>query len=242
MAESNDYYRILGVQKNAPVDEIKKKYRKLALQYHPDQNKGSAEAEEKFKKINEAYAVLSDPQKRRQYDTFGSTRFHQQFKQEDIFRGFDIGDMFKDFGFTTDDIFSSMFGRGRAKRGCGRSAGNPFSSSRGPGFQDMFGQGSPFGGQRPPPPRGPDQTADVTITLEEAASGTAKKVTLSQGRKKETLSVKIPSGSLDGQKLRLSGKGGVGPQGQPNGDLYLTVRVQPHPVFSPRRGEPACGL
>src|SRR5210317_2635709 len=96
---SEDYYKILGVQKNASDEEIKKAYRKLAMKYHPDHTKGDKGAEEKFKKISEAYAVLSDKEKRKQYDTFGSSGFHQRYSQEDIFRGFDFGDIFKEFGF-----------------------------------------------------------------------------------------------------------------------------------------------
>ena len=109
---SNDYYQILGLKKNASADEIKKAYRKLAVKYHPDKNPGDKGAEEKFKEINEAYAVLSDPQKKAQYDQFGSAGFHQRYSQEDIFRGFDVGDIFKDMGYGTDDIFSRMFGGG----------------------------------------------------------------------------------------------------------------------------------
>ena len=98
MSETN-YYKILGIGKNASVAEIKKAYRKMAMKYHPDQTKGDKSAEEKFKSISEAYAVLSDKEKRRQYDTFGSTGFHQRYSQEDIFRGFDLGDILKEFGF-----------------------------------------------------------------------------------------------------------------------------------------------
>ena len=100
MNGAKDYYKILGVDKKASSEEIKKKYRKLALQYHPDRNKGNNEAENKFKQISEAYAVLGDAEKRKQYDTFGSNRFHQRFSQDDIFRGFDIADILKDFGFS----------------------------------------------------------------------------------------------------------------------------------------------
>ncbi|HFC47149.1 MAG TPA: J domain-containing protein, partial [Dissulfuribacter thermophilus] len=98
MTQGKDYYKILGVSKDATQEEIKKAFRKLALKYHPDRHKGDKEAEERFKEINEAYAVLSDPEKRRQYDTFGSQEFHQHFTREDIFRDFDFTNLFKDLG------------------------------------------------------------------------------------------------------------------------------------------------
>src|SRR4030066_2240823 len=101
---ARDYYNILGMSKNASDEEIKKAYRKLAMKYHPDKNPNKKEAEERFKEISEAYAVLSDPEKRKQYDAFGKEGFQQRFTQEDIFRGFD-----------GDEIFSSLFG-GRGRR------------------------------------------------------------------------------------------------------------------------------
>ena len=94
-----DYYKTLGVEKKASEEEIKKAYRKLAMKYHPDRNKGDKKAEEKFKEISEAYAVLSDKEKRKQYDTFGSSGFQQRYSQEDIFRGFDFSNIFREFGF-----------------------------------------------------------------------------------------------------------------------------------------------
>ena len=105
----DDYYKILGVPRNATLDEIKKAYRELVMKYHPDINK-SKEAEEKMRKINEAYAVLSDPEKRRQYDMLGSNQFNQQFSPEDIFRGFDIESVLRDIGLDEDfsDIFSDI--------------------------------------------------------------------------------------------------------------------------------------
>ena len=103
---TDDFYEILGVSKNATPDEIKKAYRELALKYHPDRNSGK-DAEEKFKKINEAYAVLSNEDKKKKYDTYGPEQFNQQYSEEDIFRGFNINDIFKDFGFNID------FGNGR---------------------------------------------------------------------------------------------------------------------------------
>ena len=106
-----DYYEILGVQKTASEDDMKKAYRKLALKYHPDRNPGNKQAEEQFKEINEAYAVLSDKDKRKEYDTYGMGGFQQKYTQEDIYRGFNIGDLYKDLGFGTGDIFSMIFGR-----------------------------------------------------------------------------------------------------------------------------------
>ncbi len=96
---NTDYYKILGVEKSASDDEIKKKYRKLAMKYHPDKTKGDKASEEKFKKMSEAYAVLSDSKKRKEYDTYGSAGFQQRYSQEDIFKGFDFGDILKEFGF-----------------------------------------------------------------------------------------------------------------------------------------------
>ena len=107
MAEKRDYYEILGVQRNASKDEIKDAYRKLAMQFHPDRNKETG-AEEKFKEISEAYAVLSDDQKRQQYDTLGHSGFDQRYRQEDIFRGADFDSVFRDMGF--GDIFRTFFG------------------------------------------------------------------------------------------------------------------------------------
>src|SRR5512139_3300704 len=101
---SKDYYEMLGVNKNASDEEIKRSYRKLAMKYHPDRNANKKEAEERFKELNEAYAVLSDKEKRKQYDTFGKEGFHQRYTQEDIFKGFDF-----------EDLFSNLFG-GRARR------------------------------------------------------------------------------------------------------------------------------
>ena len=149
MARATDYYKILGVDKQASLEEIKKKYKQLALKYHPDRNKGSKEAEEKFKSINEAYAVLSDPEKRKQYDTFGSTGFRQRYSQEDIFRGFDIGDIFKDFGFTTEDIFANLFGRRSHQRKGTRFHSHDPYQGMGYDFQDTFGHGTPFGRGEP---------------------------------------------------------------------------------------------
>ncbi|MCJ7422705.1 molecular chaperone DnaJ [Candidatus Bathyarchaeota archaeon] len=116
MTSKRDYYEVLGVPRNASADQIKDTYRKLAMQYHPDRNK-SPGAEEKFKEISEAYAVLSDSEKRRQYDTLGHAGFDQRYTQEDIFRGADFESIFRDLGggFGSSDIFSFLFGRGNVE-------------------------------------------------------------------------------------------------------------------------------
>ena len=123
---SEDYYKSLGVDKKASAIEIKKAYRKLALKYHPDKTKGDKALESKFKKISEAYAVLSDSEKKNQYDTYGSADFSQRFSQEDIFKNFDLGDIFKEFGFGGSSRrggFSSAFGGGQRQGGFSNMGG-----------------------------------------------------------------------------------------------------------------------
>jgi curved DNA-binding protein len=126
---ADDYYSILGITKTASAAEVKKAYRKLALKYHPDKTQGNKALEDKFKKISEAYAVLSDPKKKNQYDTYGSADFQQRFSQEDIFRNFDMGDILKEFGFGggRGGGFKSASGQG------GSRGGNPFSQGGGGG-------------------------------------------------------------------------------------------------------------
>lgn len=228
-----DYYEVLGVKKTATEEEMKKAYRKLAMQHHPDRNPGNKQAEERFKEINEAYAVLSDREKRRQYDQFGPSGFRQRFSQEDIFRGFDISDLFKDLGFSTNDVFSRIF------RGGGRGG-----KVRYEGFEDLFGQrggqaydfGGPFsaGGyqsQGGMAQKGQDIHSDLNITFQEAAVGGEKKVRFSKGGRVEEVTVKIPPGIESSKKLRLAGKGMEGMAGGPPGDLYLKVNVAEHPLF-----------
>jgi len=207
---SEDYYSVLGVSKDASDAEIKKAYRKLAMKYHPDHTKGNKGAEEKFKKISEAYAVLSDKDKRQEYDTFGSEGFHQRFSQEDIFRGFDFGDIFKEFGFG---------GGGGSRR---------FS----------FGQGSPFnfaGGQQQGRVKGSDLVYELPLTLREVATGTSKTVSFQHQGRSENLTVKIPKGMLTGKQLRLAGKGNPSPYGGPPGDLYIKSKLLDDPKFSARQ-------
>jgi len=230
--EDRDYYKLLGVDKNASQEVIKKAYRKLALKYHPDRNPGDKKAEEQFKLINEAYAVLSDKEKRRQYDTFGSAGFHQRFSQEDIFRGFDFGDILKDFGFSSDDIFSTLFGRGSRRK---FHFGN-FGARGGPAYE----YGSPWGGayQRGarPPQKGDSVIYDLYITMEEAAFGAEKKVSYRSDGRLAQITLKIPPGISEGKKLRVGGKGTVGKNGGPRGDLFFKIRMQQHPFFQ-REGD-----
>ena len=149
MAEKKDFYEVLGIPRTASKDEIKDAYRKLAMQYHPDRNK-APEAEEKFKEISEAYAVLSDDQKRQQYDTLGHAGFDQRYSEEDIFRGADFSDIFGDLGGGFSDIFRVFFGGGGG--GFGGSSYNERSN------------------------RGQDLLYELSITLEEAAKSTEKEI------------------------------------------------------------------
>ena len=215
---AKDYYSILGVAKNASDEEIKKAYRKLAMKYHPDRNPNKKEAEERFKEINEAYAVLSDKEKRKQYDTFGAEGFQQRFTQEDIFRGFDF-----------DEILSGLFGsRGRREFRYGGRGGFDFG--------DLFGKQGGYQDAGRMPQRGEDIVYEMSISLEEAAFGGEKRISYRKNGKIEEVSVKIPQGIPSGKKLRLSGKGMGGRNGGPPGDLYLQVSIREHPVFS-REGD-----
>lgn len=207
---TTDYYQVLGLAKGASPADIKKAYRKLAVKYHPDKNPGDKGAEERFKEINEAYAVLSDPKKKVQYDQFGSSDFHQRFSQEDIFRGFDVGDLFKDKGFDTDDIFSRIFGGG---------------------FQQQGGRG--FGTRRR---KGEDFEMGLKVAFREAYSGCEKRVAYTKDGKREDLVVKVPPGVETGSRLRIQGKGGEGSGGGPSGDIYLNVTVGSDPQFT-REGD-----
>jgi curved DNA-binding protein len=214
---TRDYYDILGVNKSASDEELKKAYRKLAMKYHPDRNPNKKEAEERFKELNEAYAVLSDKEKRKQYDTFGQEGFRQRFSQEDIFRGFDF-----------EDIFSNLFGgRGRREFRSGGRGGFDFS--------DLFGRGG-YQDMGRMPQKGEDMYYEWPITLEEAAFGGEKKVSLPKGNKVEEIYVKIPPGIPSGKKLRVSGKGAAGRNSGPPGDLYLQISIRNHPIFV-REGE-----
>ena len=277
MAEKRDYYEVLNVERGAPQDEIKKAFRKLAFQYHPDRNK-EPDAEDKFKEISEAYAVLSDPEKKQQYDMFGHAGISGRYSAEDIFRGVNLQDIFTEFGFGDDllgRIFGGIFGGG-------------FS-----GFQRQRG-----------PRRGSDLQTRIEVDLEQAAFGTEVEISLNRLQKctrcsgtgaepgtdlstcskcngrgriehrtqslfgqmirvvacdrcngrgktaetpcnncrgrsleerKSRLNVKVPQGIEDGTQLILRGQGEDSAFGGPPGDLYVRVRVRPHPYLI-RRG------
>ena len=208
MAET-DYYKILGVEKTASETEIKKAYRKLAMKYHPDHSKGDKSAEETFKKISEAYAVLSDKEKRKQYDTFGSAGFQQRYSQEDIFKGFDF-----------ESILSELFG------GSGGGGGR--------GMRFSFDGGGPFGSyqrQQQAHQKGSDLEYELPLTLEEVAAGTQKIVSFQHKGRSEKITVKIPKGMISGKKLRIAGKGEPSPYGGPAGDLYIKSKVLNNPVY-----------
>jgi molecular chaperone DnaJ len=277
VAEKRDYYEVLGIEKGASQDEIKKAFRKLAFQYHPDRNK-EPQAEEKFKEISEAYAVLSDPEKKQQYDMFGHAGISGRYSAEDIFRGVNLQDIFTEFGFG-DDLLSRIFG------GIFGGGFNGFQRQRGPR-------------------RGSDLQTRIEVDLEKAAFGTEVEISLNRlqkcsrcdgtgaepgtdlstcskcngrgriehrtqslfgqmirvvtcdmcngrGKMAETpckscrgrsleerrsrLNVKVPPSIEDGTQLILRGQGEDSTFGGPPGDLYVTVRVRPHPYLI-RRG------
>ena len=211
-----DYYKVLDVEKSASDEAIKKSYRKLALKYHPDRNKGDKAAEEKFKEISEAYAVLSDKDKKRQYDQYGDAKFHQQYSQEDIFRGADFSTVFKDFdmgGF--DNIFSRIFSGGGGGGGFGG------------------GQGG-FGGhqQQQQQSKGQDAEYPLTIGFHESFTGSERQIGYSLGDgSSHNITLKIPAGAKSGAKLRVAGKGLKSPYGGKAGDLIVVLKVAEHPTF-----------
>lgn len=209
--EFKDYYQILGVNKTAKTEEIKKAYRKLALKYHPDKNKGNKEAETKFKEISEAYEVLKDPEKRNKYDNLGSS--FNQYRQT----GGNPNDFnwdqwfstsqnkrtktnFSDFFDTNSDVsdfFSNIFG-------------HEFSTSK-----------------NPKPKKGTDIHSTIQIPLEDVYHGGLVHLSI-DGKK---IDIKIKPGIKDGQQLKLSGKGNPGTKNATNGDLILNVKIKPHPLY-----------
>lgn len=214
--EFKDYYKIMGVSRDASAEEIKRAYRKLARKYHPDVSK-EPDAEARFKEINEAYEVLKDPKKRAAYDQLGTRwKAGEEFRPPPDWNvgGFDFG------GFEGGPTHFSDF------------------------FEALFGGASPFGARRGPRQgfrmRGENEYAKLQISLEEAYRGATRTITLqipepdAQGRlvlRTRTLQVRIPAGVTQGQQIRLAGQGAPGIGGGPAGDLFLEVELLPHPLF-----------
>jgi molecular chaperone DnaJ len=274
VASKLDYYDTLGLRPDASQDEIKRAFRKLAFKYHPDRSK-IPDAEEKFKEASEAYAILSDPEKKRQYDAAGLEGVQKQYTQEDIYNRTNFQDIFSEFGFDANDLFNRIFGGGV-----------------------RFQQG------QPEPRRGRDLETQIEITLEQAAFGSAVGITLPHLKKCTTcggsgiepgsrlvtcpqchgsgriahriqttsgvsqmivscdrcngrgeiaqkqctrcggkrleerrtrLTVKVPAGIDNGDRLALRGQGDDAPNDGQSGDLYVTIRIKPHPYFT-RKG------
>ncbi len=210
-----DYYEVLGVKRDATAKEIKSAYHKLARKWHPDLHSGKEkeEAEEKIKKINEAYEVLSDPEKRSKYDRLGANwQGGQDFQPPPNMDGFEF--------YTTtggggdfSDFFEMLFGAG----GFNPNAGGPFGRA---GRRARRG-----------PVKGQDVEARLELSLEDVHRGAETSIQLSLGHEVKTLNVKIPQGIGNGGKIRLKGQGGEGFGGGERGDLYLTVHIRTHPVF-----------
>ncbi|HXS37673.1 MAG TPA: J domain-containing protein [Flavipsychrobacter sp.] len=218
-----DYYKVLGVDKKATQDEIKKAYRKLAIKYHPDKNPEDKKAEEKFKEINEAYDVLGDPEKRKKYDELGENwKYYQQ-------QG----------GNPNDFDFSQWANRGNTGRQGGNFRTEYFTGDENQFsdfFETLFGHGaSGFGNtrHRTYKMKGDDLQAETEITLEEAFNGTTRQINIGS----EKLNLKIKPGIPDGQVLRMKGKGNPGINGGENGDLFITIRIQKHPHFERKEND-----
>lgn len=215
---ADDFYSVLGVPKNADADAIKKAYRKLARDLHPDKNPGNKEAEARFKAVNRAYETLSDPKKRALYDEFGEDSLREGFDAE----------------------------RARAYRAWQSQGGNGFrGGARHVNLEDLFGgaYGSPFGAdfgdlfgraRRRGPTKGQDLEQELTIDFDAAVRGTT--LQLRRPDSGETVTVRIPPGADEGSRVRIPGQGAPSLTGGPNGDLVLLIHVRPHPFFK-REGD-----
>lgn len=229
MADRRDFYEALGVPRSAGQDDIQRAYRRLARQYHPDVNK-RPDAEERFKELSEAYDALSDPETRRRYDAFGP-----------------------DFRQVPDGVDPDTWARSRAYAGARPGPGGPggrggrghrdgggvrFTTEgmEGVDIEDLLGE--MFGGAGPTrrgwgPIHGADQEAELELSVEDAYRGGRRSITLSGAEGPRSFEVDVPAGVVDGQRIRLAGQGGRGTGGASPGDLYLVVRIAPHPRYRP---------
>lgn len=201
-----DYYEVLGVSKSSTEKEIKKAYKRLAMKYHPDKNQGDPQAADKFKEIKEAYEILTDADKRGQYDDYGHAAF-----QNGGSGGGGFGGQSQGYG-GFDDIFGGAFGGG------GRSRGG-----FGGGFEDMFSQQ-----RRPRPQKGQDRQFNLTVEFADAINGCEQVIELPINGENKKINVKVPAGIDDGEKIRFSGKGESGVNGGPAGDLLIQINTRPH--------------
>ncbi len=209
-----DFYKSLGVASDASETDIKKAYRKLAKDLHPDKNPGDAKAEQRFKEVSEAYSVLSDPGQRKEYDAVramahGRARFTAGSGPA---------------GGFSDDVFSGFFSRQSGRQAGGYGQGGNINVED--LLSGMFSSGGASGFGQAPPRTGSDIEATTTLTFRQAVEGDTVSLRRSDGT---TITTRVPAGVKDGQKIRLRGKGNPGPAG--NGDLILTVSVEPHPLF-----------
>jgi len=219
-----DYYKVLGVSKSATQDEIKKAYRKLAIKFHPDKNKGNKQAEEKFKEIAEANDVLSDPEKRKKYDELGSN--WNQYQNQNYAQS-DPG------GYSR-----TYTNRGGSGQGYSGNINDIFGRGGG-GFSDffrMFFGGSDEESYEAPPQKGTNLQTKLSLTLEEAFFGTSKIIDLGD----EKIRLNIKPGIHDGQKLKVRGKGKKGARNATPGDLYVVISINPHPVFTRKENDLYC--
>ncbi|WP_300725995.1 J domain-containing protein [uncultured Bacteroides sp.] len=220
-----DYYKVLGLDKTATQDDIKKAYRKLARKYHPDLNPNDPSAKGKFQEINEANEVLSDPEKRKKYDEYGENWKHaDEFEaQRRAYQAQSGGNGHSEYWYSTDgQHFTSGFGDGAQGFGSGE------------GFSDFFEELFGHRGQRKSSRgfRGQDIQAELQLSLRDAAT-THKQTFTVNG---ETLRITIPAGAANGQVIKLAGHGGKGANGGPNGDLYITFVIPDDPQFK-RKGD-----
>ncbi len=217
-----DYYKILGIDKNATADEIKKAYRKLALKYHPDKNPNNKAAEEKFKEINEANEVLSDTEKKKKYDELGENwnQYRQQGRPEDNF------DWSK---WTSQQQGQSGSYYGQDTFG---SEGD-FSSF----FESLFGGGG-FSRRSNVKMKGQDYSAEIELSLEDAYHGSTRRIEVNG----KTLQMKLKPGVKNGQVLRIKERGGPGMNGGTKGDIYLTIIIPPHPHFERKEDDIYCDV